>query len=195
MAKKLFISYSRIDKGVAERVANALQVQGYDVLWDREIPAGQKFDSYILSQLGQSEGVVVLWSKDSVRSDYVKEEADYGKTQSVLVPLRIDETMLPFGFTRIHTTDLLTWDGSIDHPEWRRVLHAIEVSLNNGESVGIDPMLPEITRSDAETASPRSKAARTADPVAPLPSGSTAFALGVVLLLFISIVLFALRLV
>lgn len=130
--RKLFISYSRKDKAVAQRVARALTIQGYEVFWDAEIPPGQKFDAYILSQLEQSDAVVVLWSTSSVTSDYVKEEAEYAKNNSVLVPVRIDETALPFGFTRIHTTDLLHWHGSIQDPEWRRVVRALESSLENG---------------------------------------------------------------
>ncbi len=99
-SKKLFVSYSRKDKAMARRVADALEIQGYDVFWDAAIPPGQKFDTYIFSQLEQSDAVVVLWSTHSTASDYVKEEADYAKTNSVLVPLRIDKTSLPFGFAR-----------------------------------------------------------------------------------------------
>jgi len=140
--RKLFISYSRKDKAVAQRVAHALSIQGYDVFWDAEIPPGQKFDAYILSQLEQSDALVVLWSTSSVASDFVKEEAEYAKTNSVLVPVRIDETTLPFGFTRIHTTDLLHWHGSIQDPEWRRVVRAIESSLDDRASMRSEGSLP-----------------------------------------------------
>jgi hypothetical protein len=127
--RKLFVSYSRNDKAVAQRVAHALSTQGYDVFWDAEIPPGQKFDTYIFSQLEQSDAVIVLWSTSSITSDYVKEEAEYAKMNSVLVPVRIDEVALPFGFTRIHTTDLLHWHGSIQDPDWRRIVRAIDSSI------------------------------------------------------------------
>ena len=140
--RKLFISYSRKDKAVAQRVAHALSIQGYEVFWDAEIPPGQKFDAYILSQLEQSDAVVVLWSKNSIASDYVKEEAEYAKNNSLLVPVRIDEAALPFGFTRIHTTDLLHWHGSIQDPNWRRVVRAIGSSLDDRASIRSEGSLP-----------------------------------------------------
>lgn len=140
--RKLFISYSRKDKALAQKVADALGLGGYDVFWDVAIPPGQKFDDYIFAQLQQSDAVVVLWSANSVASDYVKEEAEYAKTNSVLVPLRIDQTGLPFGFARIHTTDLLHWHGSIQDPEWRRVVDAIESSLADRASDRSDASLP-----------------------------------------------------
>ena len=129
MPAKLFISYSRTDKSVAQMVADALKNEGYDVFWDVDIPPGQRFDAYILSELQQSDAAIVLWSTHSVASDYVKEEAEYAKTQSQLVPVRIDDTGLPFGFARIQTTDLIHWEGSTRDPEWRRVVDAIESSL------------------------------------------------------------------
>lgn len=129
MTKKLFISYSRKDRAIAKKVADALAIHRYEVFWDAKIPAGTTFDTYLFEKLQESDAVVVLWSESSVKSDYVKEEAEYAKSKRVLVPLRIDETPLPFGFTRIHTTDILGWSGSIQDPEWRHVVDAIELSL------------------------------------------------------------------
>lgn len=139
MPAKLFVSYSRTDKAVARLVADALKHEGYDVFWDVDIPPGQRFDAYILSQLEQSAAVIVLWSTHSVASDFVKEEAEHAKAQSQLVPVRIDDTGLPFGFARIQTTDLLHWHGSTRDPEWRRVVDAIESSLRMRERAAIGP--------------------------------------------------------
>lgn len=138
MPRKLFISYSRMDKAMAQKVADALKDEGYDVFWDADIPPGQRFDAYILSQLEQSDAAIVLWSTHSVTSDYVKEEAEHAKTRGQLVPVRIDDAGLPFGFARIHTTDLIHWHGSTRDPEWRRVLAAIESRLPPDHHAGGD---------------------------------------------------------
>ena len=134
MSRKLFISYSHEDQAVARQVADALSGRGYEVFWDSKIPTGMTFDTYIYRELEGSEAVIVLWSKDSVHSDYVKEEAEYAKNNSVLVPLSIDATTLPFGFARIHTTDLAGWRGSIDDPRWQTVIDSIEASLGGETS-------------------------------------------------------------
>jgi hypothetical protein len=194
MANKLFISYSRKDKAIARRVADALEIQGYDVFWDAEIPPGQKFDTYIFSQLEQSDAVVVLWSRHSIASDYVKEEADYAKTNSVLVPLRIDETSLPFGFARIHTTDIFHWQGSIQDSEWRRVVEAIESSIQARRS----SLPPE---PETEEVGDELEASRRSIPVVPVKpkrthvSASAILAIAIVMFMLLGIFVFALRLV
>lgn len=194
MSKKLFISYSRKDKAIARRVADALEIQGYDVFWDAEIPPGQKFDAYIYGQLQKSDAVVVLWSAHSIASDYVKEEADYAKTNSVLVPLRIDQTALPFGFARIHTTDLFHWHGSIQDPEWRRVVDSIESSLRDRESIHPVETEPEEVQDDLE-ALPRSISEEVVKPPRTHVSASAILAIAIVMIMLLGIFVFALRLV
>lgn len=196
MSKKIFISYSRKDKTVARRVADALEIQGYDVFWDAEIPPGQKFDTYIFSQLEQSDAVIVLWSAHSIASDYVKEEADYAKTNSVLVPLRVDQTALPFGFARIHTTDLFHWHGSIQDPEWRRVVDAIESSLKSRDDIHDDETEPEGAPIELE-ASRRSIPVEDVKPQRTHVSASAIsyiVVLAIVMVMLLGIFVFALRL-
>jgi hypothetical protein len=134
MPRKLFVSYTREDKAIANKVAEALASHGYDVFWDVKIPTGEKFDTYLFRKLNESNAVVVLWSINSVQSDYVKEEAEFGKNHKALVPLRIDQTPLPFGFTRIQTTDIADWYRSARAPEWQLVVDSIESALG-GETV------------------------------------------------------------
>lgn len=194
MSKKLFISYSRKDKMVAQRVADALEIQGYDVFWDAEIPPGQKFDAYIFAQLQQSDAVIVLWSAHSIASDYVKEEADYAKTNSALVPLRIDQSALPFGFARIHTTDLFHWHGSIQDPEWRRVVDAIDSSLKSRDGIHDDETEPEEAPIELEE-SRRSIPIEVVKPQRTHVSASAILAIAIVMIMLLGIFVFALRLV
>ena len=131
MSRKLFISYSHEDKPVAKQVAEALSQRGYEVFWDAKIPTGMTFDTYIYHELEETDAVIVLWSKHSIDSDYVKEEAEYAKNNSVLVPLIIDATDPPFGFARIQTTDISGWDGSTKDPRWQTVVDSIEAILGD----------------------------------------------------------------
>jgi non-specific serine/threonine protein kinase len=131
MSRKLFISYSHEDKSVAKHVAEALRQRGYEVFWDTKIPTGMTFDTYIYQELESSNAVIVLWSKHSVQSDYVKEEAEYAKNNSVLVPLTIDATDPPFGFSRIQSTDISGWHGSTKDPRWQTVVDSIEAILGD----------------------------------------------------------------
>jgi hypothetical protein len=53
--------------------------------------------------------LVVLWSKTSIKSDWVREEAEHAKQRGVLVPILIDNVLPPIGFRTIQAADLVGW--------------------------------------------------------------------------------------
>lgn len=142
MTPKLFISYSHEDKPTAKQLAEALSQRGYEVFWDAKIPTGETFDTFIFENLQGSNAVIVLWSKNSVSSDYVKEEAEYAKNRRRLVPLNIDGTELPFGFTRIQATDISGWHGAMQDQRWQTVVNAIEAILRRDSDPGDESERP-----------------------------------------------------
>ena len=91
----IFISYARADKEKAELLANAFSRKGWSVWWDREIPPGKSFDETIENALSSARCVVVLWSKTSVSSRWVKTEAAEGAERGILVPALIDNVKIP----------------------------------------------------------------------------------------------------
>jgi TIR domain len=111
----IFISYARADRERARTVASALQARGWSVWWDRDVKAGQAFDQAIENELETATSVVVLWSKDSVASDWVKSEAAAAVQRGVFVPARLDNVKLPIEFSRRQTADLVGWDGDTSH--------------------------------------------------------------------------------
>jgi hypothetical protein len=121
----VFISYSRADRDRAQTVARALEKQGFTVWWDRKIPPGKTFDEVIQEALQTSSCVTVLWSTTSVKSDWVKEEAQNGAARGVLVPVLIDDVPIPLGFGRIQTANLVGWRGDLDHPEFEQLSRSV----------------------------------------------------------------------
>ena len=105
----IFISYAREDSATAERLAHALEEHGWSVFWDRRIPAGRNFDTFILEQIRAAACMVVLWSRAPCESEWVFEEAKEGRQRGILVPARIDNVDPPFGFSRIQCADLIAW--------------------------------------------------------------------------------------
>jgi len=71
----VFISYAHADREAARKVAEALVAHGWSVWWDRIIPVGRKWDEVIEEKLDSATCVVVLWSKASVASQWVKFES------------------------------------------------------------------------------------------------------------------------
>jgi hypothetical protein len=96
----VFISYANEDRERALTLAVALQAHGWSVWWDRDIIAGQTFDRVIEQELAAAKSVVVLWSRNSVLSEWVKNEAAVAAERGVLVPALIDPVRLPLEFRR-----------------------------------------------------------------------------------------------
>jgi len=71
----IFISYASEDRERARILAQALEQRGWPVWWDREIPLGKAFDEVIEENLARAQCVLVLWSKASVGSRWVRAEA------------------------------------------------------------------------------------------------------------------------
>lgn len=125
----VFVSYSSLDRDIAERFVNALESYGLTVWWDQRIEAGTEWSQEIETNLGSAGCVVVLWSQNSVARHFVREEARCGLGRKVLVPIRIGACDLPLGFGEIQTADLSAWDGSRFSPDLQRVIARIQGML------------------------------------------------------------------
>lgn len=122
----IFISYASQDRETARQLAERLEEPGYSVWWDRTIPPGRVFDEVIQEALASARSVVVLWSAHSVRSNWVKVEAEEALARHRLVPVLIEQVMPPFQFKRIQAANLKGWKGDADDPEFRKLVASIE---------------------------------------------------------------------
>ena len=127
----IFISYAREDRAQAQAIAAVFQGQGWSVWWDRSIPPGRSFDQVIEEALAAARCVVVLWSKSSASSDWVKTEAADGLARKILIPVRTEETSLPLEFRRLQTVDLTRWKGDASDPELREFLAAVSALIKS----------------------------------------------------------------
>lgn len=125
----IFISYKREEQDKARKLANALERQEWTVWWDPKLRAGEHFDDVIEAALQEAKCVIVLWSKLSVTSRYVKDEATYALNRNKLAPVAIEDVKPPFRFEGIHTPQLIGWDGSEESPAYRKLLEDISVIL------------------------------------------------------------------
>jgi hypothetical protein len=86
---------------------------------------GSLFDETIESALNSARCVVVLWSKHSVSSRWVKTEAAEGAERGILVPAMIDNAPIPLEFKRIEAADLSDWEGEASHREFDQLLKSV----------------------------------------------------------------------
>ena len=121
----VFVSYARADRDRVEPLVRALEGQGYSLWWDTQIAPGQQFDEMITKELQHAGCVLVVWTKASVASRWVRGEARDAADRGVLVPVRFDEVQLPIDVRAIHTTDLDHWNESPASTAFQNVASSI----------------------------------------------------------------------
>lgn len=120
----IFLSYAREDELRARAVAVGLESCGWSVFWDRLIPHGQDFSTHLQQQIDDARCIVVLWSKVSVASRFVRDEATEG-LNGRLVPVFIEATRQPLGFRQLQAAELGSWQGARPHVEFDRLVESI----------------------------------------------------------------------
>jgi len=105
-ATTVFLSYARADQKRVLPLIDALEQAGIEVWWDGLLEGGESFLPTTEAALESADAVVVLWSRTSVDSHWVRDEATRGRDRGCLVPLTIDGTEPPLGFRQIQCIDI-----------------------------------------------------------------------------------------
>jgi hypothetical protein len=122
----IFLSYSRRDdSAAARRFAEAFVAEGFDVWWDTELKPGDAFDDVIEQRLREAKAVVVLWSKSSAASRWVRAEATLADRSRTLVPAMIEPCERPIMFELTQTADLSHWRGDAGDKSWQGFLRDV----------------------------------------------------------------------
>jgi adenylate cyclase len=128
----VFVSYARPDEPQAERVAEALRALGYRVWRDDELPAHRPYSEVIEERLSSAKAVVVLWSAEAARSQWVRAEADAARASGTLVQALLDGNMPPMPFNQIQCADLKGWDGSAEAAGWKKLASSVAALAGEG---------------------------------------------------------------
>ena len=67
----------------------------------------------------------MVWSAHSVESDWVKEEASLARKGGKYLPVQIDETDPPIGFSRIQAAQLSGWSGDQSNAQWQLLVREV----------------------------------------------------------------------
>jgi TolB-like protein len=121
----VFISYARSTARQAQIVAEALSALGYAIWRDDQLPAHRAYSDVIEERLRAAKAVLVLWSADAAKSQWVRAEAELARSAGTLVQLSLDGVAPPLPFNQIHCADLSGWTGDAEAREWRTVLSSI----------------------------------------------------------------------
>jgi TolB-like protein len=134
----IFLSYSRDDQATARLFAEGLEREGFTVWWDATLRSGEAYDQVTEKALKEAKAVVVLWSKKSVDSRWVRAEATLGDRNRTLVPAMIEPCERPIMFELTHTADLSRWSGDPSDKVWQAYLADVRQFVEKRAS-DVDP--------------------------------------------------------
>lgn len=121
----IFVSYARSTERQAHAVAEALRSLGYAVWRDDELPAHRSYSEVIEERLRSAKAVVVVWSADAAKSQWVRAEADVAREAGTLVQISVDATKPPMPFNQIQCADLDGWLGDTSAAGWHKVAASV----------------------------------------------------------------------
>jgi HSP20 family molecular chaperone IbpA len=133
----IFISYSSEDLSRIQPLITVLERRGWSVWWDRNIPPGTVFADVIEKEMNAARCTIVVWSKNSISSLWIRTEASVAQSRNNLIPVLIDDVKVPFEFSLIQAAYLPGWDGRSPSREADNLFKAISTTLERSHGGNI----------------------------------------------------------
>ncbi|RYY17262.1 MAG: toll/interleukin-1 receptor domain-containing protein, partial [Chitinophagaceae bacterium] len=130
----IFISYSSKDRAAIKRISGFFESEGWTTWWDRQIPIAESFEDVLMAELARSKCVVVVWSKNSVKSPWVKREVELALSSKKLVPVLLRPVNIPDAFKHIETAFPDSWLNTVDNDEMHNLLGSIRKLVAPGNN-------------------------------------------------------------
>ena len=150
---EIFISYKREDRNVAAVIAENLEKRGYEVWWDFNLIGGVKYGEETNLMLNKAKAVLVLWTPEAARSQWVIGEASVGLSKDKLVPIQLKSTEIPVPFNTLHMLDYTDWDEGVSPEKILSLIDAIELKLDEVPRKGAGLSSSEIEEKKANKVS------------------------------------------
>lgn len=125
----VFISYASEDRDRVRPLAEALQKRGFNIWWDRSLAAGQDYAQIIERELRGAKAVIVVWTRGSSASTFVRDEAGRARDEGRLVPVMLDRVEIPLGFGAFQAEDFTRWNGGPTAPQMQLLEEALRAKL------------------------------------------------------------------
>jgi formylglycine-generating enzyme required for sulfatase activity len=103
---QVFLSYASGDKDLARRLAEAIGEAGFSVWWDPDLQGGEEFRDKIVEKIHEARVTIVLWTEASIKSSWVRSEAEIARERGTLLPVRsraVTVAVIPPPFGALHT--------------------------------------------------------------------------------------------
>jgi hypothetical protein len=97
----IFISYSKLSA--------FLESEGWTIWWDKSLKPADTYRDEIMKQLASARAVIVIWTENSIKSDWVRAEAGRAKADGKLIPVKtpaLNYSDIPLPFGEMHTENV-----------------------------------------------------------------------------------------
>ena len=128
----VFVSYARATEPQAKAIAEALRAQGYQRLARRRDSGAQALCGGDRGAAEGAKAVVVIWSADAAKSQWVRAEADAARELGTLIQVEHRWHPPPLPFNQIQCADLKAGAASEAAPGWRKLAKSV-AALVGGE--------------------------------------------------------------
>ena len=129
------------------RLAEAVDGARLCRLVGRGIARPLSYGEVITEKIGEAKATLVVWSRDSAASEWVRAEADMARNQKKLIQTAIDDCTPPLPFNQIQYAALGDWTGEADHPGWRKVRASLAALCGPAPAeAGPGPSLPPVAK-------------------------------------------------
>lgn len=126
----VLISYASEDRDRVRPLAQALEGRGFSIWWDRALASGQDYAEVIERELKSAKAVIVVWTRASVASTYVRDEAGRARDQGRLLPVMLDPVQPPLGFGSFQADDFTKWNGQRNAAQVQILEESIKAKLS-----------------------------------------------------------------
>lgn len=111
MAYKVFISHSTRDQGLVVALANVLSKFGTEpFVAEWYLSPGEKLEEKVFSRIEASDCVLVLLTRNGVRSDWVQQEVGHAMgSHKLLIPL-VEKGTSPADLAALHDREYIEYD-------------------------------------------------------------------------------------
>lgn len=105
--RKTFLSYSRVNKDFAVRLAKELKAEGFDIWLDQlDIPLGARWDVEVEKALEESEIFMIIMTAASISSENVRDEIGYAIDNGKrFLPVLLENCNIPLRLRRFQYVD------------------------------------------------------------------------------------------
>jgi hypothetical protein len=116
----VFLSYAHEDLERVKPILKGFEAHGWTMWVDRiQLRSGDEWAEKIPGMIENAYCAVVVWSKDSIQSEWVKKEATLALAKVGkglrLFPVQLDRGIkIPEEFNKWHAVDLSEWNGDPD---------------------------------------------------------------------------------